>query len=59
MNNTEEIQNILLESVWITRWNDDKTALYAILEPDEAVKITEDIINNLKEKGYEIKKANQ
>lgn len=46
----------LLEAIWISRWNKNKTALSAVLEPEEAEKIVDDIFIELKKIGYEIRK---
>lgn len=55
----EHIKNIILESMWITRWNKNKTALAAVLKTEEAFKIYNDIIKNLKHKHYIIKYENR
>lgn len=59
MSEQDEIKNIILESIWVSRWNNEKTALTAVLTPEEAFKITDDIIIELKNNGYEIKKIKQ
>jgi len=51
-----KIKEILSESIYISRWNDDKTALTAVLTPDETEKIINDIISNLNKEGYKIVK---
>ena len=33
----EKIECALLDAVWITRWTDNKQALFAILELEEAI----------------------
>jgi len=52
----EEVENTLLEAVWISRWTDNKQALYAVLDSDEAFKIVRDIFTELDKIGYEIRK---
>lgn len=51
-----KIQTALLEAVWITRWNKDRTALSAVITVMEAKTICKDIIKELDEAGYEIVK---
>lgn len=55
MSEKEKIEGILLEAVWVTRWI-NKDALAAVLEPEEAIKVVEDIFNDLDKAGYEIRK---
>lgn len=50
------IRDTLLEAVWIMRWSENKEALYAVLEPEEAMKIVDDIFIELDKIGYQIKK---
>ena len=52
----EELFNLLLDAVWIMRWNEDKTAMSAVLSDIEAINIVNDIILSLKQSNYEIKK---
>lgn len=52
----EEVEDALLEAVWVTRWTKNEQALYAVLEPEEAFKIVKDIIEGLDNIGYEIRK---
>lgn len=52
----EKISDALLEAVWTMRWTENKQALYAVLEPEEAMKIVKDIFIELDKIGYEIKK---
>lgn len=54
----EKIKNALLDAVWTMRWTENKQALYAILEPEEAMKIVDDIFIELDKIGYEITKKN-
>jgi len=54
MNN--KIENILLESVWVCRWNEAKTALCAVLTSEEATQVCRDIIKELDNAGYKIVK---
>ena len=59
MENKKKIQLILLESIWIMKWNKEKTSLKAILNPEEADQMVSNIISNLNNAGYEIKKIKQ
>ena len=59
MEDKDIIENIILEAVWIARWNKTKTSLTAVLTPEEALKITSDIIDELKNNGFEIKKIQE
>jgi hypothetical protein len=52
----EKIENILIESIWITRWTENKQALYAVLSPEEADQIVKDIFIELDKNGFEIKR---
>lgn len=54
----EKIKNALLDAVWTMRWTENKQALYAVLEPEEALKIVDDIFIELDNIGYEIRKKN-
>jgi len=51
----EKIECALLDAVWITRWTDNKQALFAILEPEEAELSVKNIFSELNNIGYEIK----
>jgi hypothetical protein len=55
MTDKEKIEGILLEAVWVTRWI-NKDSLAAVLEPEEAIKVVEDIFNELDKEGFEIRK---
>ena len=46
----------MLQAIWTMRWNKDKTAMCAVLTPDEANQICKDIITKLDEAGYKIVK---
>ena len=50
----ENIENALLEAIWIMRWNQKKTAMRAVLSPEEAEKMCVDIIFELDKAGYKI-----
>lgn len=50
----ENIENALLEAVWLMRWNKDKTAMAAVLTIDEAMQMCKDIVDELNKAGYEI-----
>lgn len=52
----DEVENLLLEATWITRWTKNKQALYAVIEPEEALQIVKNIFEELDKAGYEIKK---
>jgi len=54
----DEITGIIIESIWIIRWNKNKTALTSVLEPKEAEKAAKDVIKNLKKHGYSIELNN-
>jgi hypothetical protein len=46
----------LNEAIWITRWNEDQTALKAVLTVEEAEKICKNIIKELNKAGFKIVK---
>jgi len=51
----DDIHYILLESVWISRWTDEKQqSLCAVLTPEEAESIANDILSNLENAGFKI-----
>jgi Flp pilus assembly CpaF family ATPase len=51
----EELFYLLLECVWISRWTDEKKeSLYAVLTPEEAENIVNDILKELNNKGFKI-----
>lgn len=53
----EKIHNLLLETVWISRWTDEKkNSLYAVLTTEEAKQMVKDILNDLDNKGFKIVK---
>ena len=52
----EEIRNIILEAIWISRWTENKEALIAVLTPEEAEEIVNDILVKLSDSGYQITK---
>lgn len=55
-----EIDNILMESIWIMQWTDNKKqAMYAVLTVKESEKILSNIKKNLKKKGYSIIKKSK
>lgn len=56
MRKSEKVVNALLEAVWVMRWNEKKTSLSAIMEPEEAEKIVQGIFEELDKIGYEIKR---
>lgn len=50
----DDLDETLLKAIWISRWNEDKTALTAVLTPDEAMKMCQDIREKLDKAGYNI-----
>jgi hypothetical protein len=51
----EELFNLLLECIWVSRWTDEKKeSLYAVLTPEEAENIVNDILKELDNKGFKI-----
>lgn len=52
----EDVENSLLDAVWTMRWTENKESMYAVLEPEEAMRIVENIVKELDKIGYEIKK---
>ncbi len=56
MRKPSKVTNALLEAIWIMRWNDTETALIAIMDPEDAMKIVNNIFKELNAAGYEIKK---
>ena len=53
----QEIENALLEAVWLTRWTDEnKQSMYAVLESEEAIQMVKDIVKELSKAGYKIVK---
>ncbi len=55
----EIIETALMEAIYISRWNEDKTALYAVLTPEETEQMVKDIFSELDYVGYEIRKKNE
>lgn len=55
----EIIELALMEAIYISRWNDDKTALCAVLTPDEVEQMVNNIFSELGHVGYEIRKKNE
>ena len=58
----EELENIelaLLDAIWTMRWTENKQAMYAVLNTEEAYKIAKDIFIELDKIGYEIRKKNE
>ena len=55
-NKKENIELALLEAIWTMRWTENKEALYAVLEVEEAPQIVKDIFIELDKIGYEIRK---
>jgi hypothetical protein len=52
----EEIEDALLNAIWIMRWTENNEAMYAPLEPMEADQIVKDIFIELDKAGYQITK---
>ncbi len=44
----------LLEAVWLMRWNNDKTAMKAVLTEREACQMCNNIVKELDKAGYKI-----
>lgn len=55
----EIIESALMEAIYISRWNEDKTALFAVLTPEETEQMVKDIFSELDYVGYEIRKKNE
>jgi hypothetical protein len=55
-NEFENIEFALMEAVYISRWTASKSALYAVLTPEETQQIVKDIFIELDKIGYEIRK---
>jgi len=55
----EELFNLLLECVWVSRWTDEKKeSLYAVLTPEEAENIVNNILKELDDNNFKIVKNN-
>ncbi|MCK9293272.1 hypothetical protein M0P25_04315 [archaeon] len=54
MEEIDELKEALLEAIWISRWNNDFTALSAVLTTEEALKMCDDIVSELDKAGYKI-----
>lgn len=50
----QEVEDVLMEATWISRWSENKQSLHAVLEPEEAMQIVKDIFDELEKSGYEI-----
>lgn len=50
----DKIDSALFEAIYILRWNENKTALSAVLKVDEAEKIVEDIKTELSKINHSI-----
>ena len=50
----EDLELVLLEAVWLMRWNENKTTMVAILSEEEALQMCKDIVTVLEEHGYKI-----
>lgn len=55
----EIIETALMEAIYISRWNEDKTALCAVLTTEETEQMLSDIFSELDYIGYEIRKKNE
>ncbi len=44
----------LLEAIWLMRWNEDKTALTAVLSEEECQQMCKDIVTELDKAGFKI-----
>lgn len=58
MKKTEKdiVETALMEAIYISRWNANKSALYAVLTTEETEQMVKDIFTELDNIGYEIKK---
>ncbi len=56
MKEKDKIEEALLEAVWFMRWNEDETALNAVLDSKEALQIVQNIFKELDKAGYKIVK---
>jgi len=45
----EELREKIEEIVYVTRWNNEKTALVAVLKPKEYISIEDGIVNLINE----------
>lgn len=50
----QEVEGLLMESTWISRWSENKQSLHAVLEPEESMQIVKDIFEELDKAGYKI-----
>lgn len=53
-NKIRDIDSALLDAIWIMRWNENKTAMSAVLTVEEAYNICKNIIKELDDAGYKI-----
>ena len=56
MKEKTKIETALLEAIWISRWTENKQALISVLTEEEAMQIVSNILTELNNIGYEIKK---
>lgn len=58
MKKTEKdiVETALMEAIYISRWNENKSALYAVLTTEETEQMVKDIFTELDNIGYEINK---
>lgn len=49
-----EIEDALLEAVYVTRWNEEKTSMYPLLSVIETKQVIDDVVNELDKAGFEI-----
>lgn len=56
MRKSDKVVVALLNAVWVSRWNKNKTALTAVLTTEEAELIVDDIFLELEKIGYEIRR---
>lgn len=52
----EKVELALLEAIYLMRWNEAKTAMTAVLTPEECNQIVRDIYHELDKAGYKIVK---
>lgn len=56
MKEKTKIETALLEAIWISRWTENKQALISVLTEEEAMQMVSNILTELNNIGYEIKK---
>ncbi len=49
-----EIQEALLEAVFVTRWNEEMTSMYPLLSINETKEVINDVVIELNKAGFKI-----